>query len=106
MKDKIIFFLIILALVALCVFSIINMFGGFEVIEHFGGGSLAIGILKIPFAIWGGLQFLRAAFMLIAKDSQYIEEYAEQRFRYVALVADIVISILGVYFLLQYWSVQ
>lgn len=59
--------IIIIAVVLLVLGSI--WFSGLQsIVEKLGGGNLWLGLLKIPFAIFGAIQVLRAFGHLIARD--------------------------------------
>lgn len=83
------------------------MFGGMETITALGGGSFVIGLLKIPFVVWGAFQFIRAVYTIIAKDLEFIAgNFMSDFSRNAAFAVDLVASALGVYFLFQYWMTK
>ena len=99
--------LLIFAGVALSVWGVVDTFGGLETIEQLGGGSLLIGFLKIPFCLWGGVQLLRAFYSIISKDMEHIANtFATDLAMRIAFVADVVLSALGIYFVIQYFIMR
>lgn len=74
LSDKLFLYSTILVLVLLSVFGIVHGFGGIETIKLIGGGSLIIGIIKIPFYLFGGVQLLRGVFHIIGKDTELFSD--------------------------------
>ena len=68
------------------------------------GTSAIFSIIKYPLGLWGSMQVVRSSIYIITKDAQYIEGlFKSEKSCMIALVADGIMSILGVYCLFEFF---
>jgi hypothetical protein len=91
--------LYIYGIITIILFSlnrIADMFDGWDTIRNIGGGSLFVGIIKIPFCIWGIVQICRGLCSVLGSDFEMIHtKFDTDKNRGVVIIINVVATIVG-----------
>lgn len=89
----------IIAVILFCLNRVVDLFRGLGAIKIIGNGSVFIGLLKIPFCVWGIIQICRGLCAVLGNDFEVIhEKFNNDKHRGIALIVNVVATIAGCLF--------